>query len=407
MPRPTQQTDGGGMRPVENLPGRQACRALVNLLLPQYQVLQQRGMMPHSRAVGSRPEPIARKSSLPNLPSTKPQAGQVATPGRPTQSPAVPAVAVDCGGDEPYCGHRGARSPTAATAWGDNTATPGASSTSPGGKGERHVHGQVGGLWEKQEGQAAAGLTGLPIMAAATAAGGEIAPLLTVSPPEIGETGKSTAMATSKKSLSTSNQTLFPRAFNKSPRHPTTDLQTQPATHPSMATGNLAPIVTVPHTTATESAEPHIPEEGEAPIGATAARVVPPPPATEAVASTAATGSAIVTAAIHPTFVHKHSAQRSDSLPSDGKACNSHEKHSSTKLESRSVAPFNRPVVCSEARDHEQEETWEAFYFYHGGGIKVGRYPPRPLSSSVMTKSPSTYWNDTRFLHVCYVSFIP
>ncbi|CAM9352286.1 unnamed protein product [Ectocarpus sp. 4 AP-2014] len=32
---------GGGMRPVENLPGRQASRALINLLLPKYQVLQQ------------------------------------------------------------------------------------------------------------------------------------------------------------------------------------------------------------------------------------------------------------------------------------------------------------------------------------------------------------------------------
>ncbi|CAM9475230.1 unnamed protein product, partial [Ectocarpus sp. 8 AP-2014] len=32
---------GGGMRPVENLSGRQASRALINLLLPEYQVLQQ------------------------------------------------------------------------------------------------------------------------------------------------------------------------------------------------------------------------------------------------------------------------------------------------------------------------------------------------------------------------------
>ncbi|CAM9893353.1 unnamed protein product [Ectocarpus sp. 6 AP-2014] len=32
---------GGGMRPVENLPGRQASRALINLLLPKCQVLQQ------------------------------------------------------------------------------------------------------------------------------------------------------------------------------------------------------------------------------------------------------------------------------------------------------------------------------------------------------------------------------
>ncbi|CAB1112327.1 unnamed protein product [Ectocarpus sp. CCAP 1310/34] len=35
------QVGEGGMRPVENLPGRQASRALINLLLPKYQVLQQ------------------------------------------------------------------------------------------------------------------------------------------------------------------------------------------------------------------------------------------------------------------------------------------------------------------------------------------------------------------------------
>lgn len=392
MPRSPQQTDGGGMRPVENLPGRQACRALVNLLLPQYQVLQQLAVMPHSCSAGNKPESITRRCSLPTLPSTKSQEQQeqVATPGRPPQSPTVPAVAIKCGGSEPNCGgHWGVRSPTAATVWGNHSAAAGVGSTPPGGEGERQIRGHAGWAWEMQQGQATVGLTESPIVAAATAAGGDIVPLLTASPPKVEKTEKSTTMAMSKNKFSTFHQTLFPRAANESPRHPTTDPHIQPASRPTLAMGKMAPIVTVPYTTATAPTEPHVPEV-QAPIGATTARVAPPPPATLAAASRAATGKTIVTAAAQPTFLHQHSAQRSGSLPSDGMAspsqteknvkydgdCNSNQKHNSTKVGSRSVALVNRPVVCSEARDGRQEGNWEAFYFYHSGGIKVGALHP-------------------------------
>lgn len=61
------------MRPVENLPGRQASRALINLLLPKYQVLQQRKLRRGGFAIDSND----RRHSLPSIaPQSAASAGQ-------------------------------------------------------------------------------------------------------------------------------------------------------------------------------------------------------------------------------------------------------------------------------------------------------------------------------------------
>ncbi|CAM9870421.1 unnamed protein product, partial [Pylaiella littoralis] len=366
----TSKTGRGGMRPVENLPGRQASRALVNLLLPQYQVLQQR-VMTQDNTADSRLKPIVRRSSLPDLP------------------PTVPAVAIKCReGDRPdRGGYRGVGSTAAAaaTAWGDNTGAAADARCAPRGReGEGQRRGQVGGAWEKQEGQVVAELTGLPSLAPAV---GEVLPLLTVSPRKVEATGTTTTttttMAMSENKSSTSKQVLYFGEADESRRQPTTDSKMQSAPRPTLTVGTTVPDATVPQTTAV--AGPHI-SETQAPIGALAAPLAPPTPATVVAASTAATGSTVVKAAAKSTFLHKYSARRSDPLPSgalasapqtetvkyDGDCYSCEEnKNSTEKMDSRSVARVYRPVeCCSAARDGQQEETWEAFYFYHSGGRK-------------------------------------
>ncbi len=101
------------MRPVENLPGRQASRALINLLLPRYQVDQ------HSTGGNRSRTPTGRRSSLPNLPSAGRQKPCQDSPalGWSSEESFSGQLTSENGGISGSPGYRRLGAPLASTAW--------------------------------------------------------------------------------------------------------------------------------------------------------------------------------------------------------------------------------------------------------------------------------------------------
>ncbi|CAM9553820.1 unnamed protein product, partial [Hapterophycus canaliculatus] len=117
---------GGGMRPVENIPGRQASRALINLLLPQFQVRQQQGMLRKDLA-NNHAATIKRRRSLPDQP---PPQNDLQRETNPTERPPV-AHPVPASDDRCEGRSQRVKPSSTAAAWEEDTEDEASRSTGP------------------------------------------------------------------------------------------------------------------------------------------------------------------------------------------------------------------------------------------------------------------------------------
>eukprot|EP00903_Cladosiphon_okamuranus_P014876 g13775.t1 len=302
---------GGGMRPVENLPGRQASRALINLLLPRYQVSQQLEAMPNKDSNRSR-QPAVRSSSLPLMASPARQERPQKLQGRASESfpqASIPARAKAAKGGR---GVGGAQ--PAPMAWEENNEV-----------GEGSVHGAGGGRGGRRGGgaggRATDGRTSFP-QVTASAASGQLVQLLSE-----GSTGKNEVAATTTATPSVHN-TATPSPTRSSPRE----------------TQGVSPIRAEPSAAAAmdRNPQPMFPLEHTPPCSGSI-KSVPTPPAP-----------------LGERTIHC------------GGGCNPREREKAKLLDSPSATCVNQRglQVCSEGGSRQVEEIWEAFYFYHGGGVK-------------------------------------
>lgn len=306
------------MRPVENLPGRQASRALINLLLPRYQIHQQ--LMAARCASGhlSR-QPIARRCSLPLLASSasqKPRQDSTALERFYQEPTSMQGTAANSGSGSPGCRRRGAR--PASVAWVAVDAGDGSASSENGEEERGQCGGGSGGKGGAErpileEGAAGDRNAALPTVAALPAGIGPVK-LLRVSPSngQLPTPGSSVPAPT--KSTRTTADTSFRTLAKKN----------------SVAGMMIQESRRLP----TPKRKPQRSESLPLVASSTFARI--------------------------ETFERSRSGVASGT---EGPKIS----------ESQSTSWDTKYGGVRSAEDGEQlEETWEAFYFYHSGGMKVG-----------------------------------
>ncbi|CAM9929143.1 unnamed protein product, partial [Ectocarpus fasciculatus] len=316
---------GGGMRPVENLPGRQASRALINLLLPKYQVLQQ-GARHGGGFVADYGYSNDRRRSLPSIvPQSAASAGQ--------SSGTAAGFPTKCGSG---CRRPSAPAAAALVAWQEE-AKDGAATVS-----DRSI------ATSTPEEEAASDLKYArepeerPVDV--DAGSGEPVHL-----PNIGGLGDHDAASTM---LSEKVSTQGPEAMRTSG----TPLRQQATASPTAAEATAPRAKAEGHASSTPTPTPKAP--GETP---TTSLSIPQAEAIELGAASASTFP-------ETQRLSEHTEPVQTKAVDDG----SRDAQGSMAPEPPPApgSPCNTWLALPRREQRPEEEVWEAFYFYHRGGIK-------------------------------------
>ena len=317
--------------------------------------------------------PAARSCSLPLMPSKArleepPRQPQGNASGRCRRQEPIPAPAKAGKGGSAVGG-----APPVSMAWGEGTGTGDGLLPGEGG-GEGGGGESARGGRKKIEGRAVGGRTAFPRVAAPGASGELVVQLLSVVAPTGKGAAATAATATSATPVpddddASASTQANPKARRLAlPRKPATEAAAAAAapraSKPAQQIGEAsAPLFAVPSPT-----RPPAPE----PPGPSPTRAAPP-----AVAAGTDRNP-------HPMSPHRHKSPRSGSLSAlvmptalgeraksggicdpGGNGRNSFGAEASESLDSLSA-------TCSAGGSQKTEEIWEAFYFYHSGGVKVG-----------------------------------
>lgn len=240
----------------------------------------------------------------------------------------------------------------------------------PGVRGGGRGGGEGEWRYEKNQERSAEGRTALP-RAAAPAAGGELVQLLSVEPTKQSSAPTTSATPLSGDSAPSSSQGV-PKAACPLPGQPVTPARQPLASRPPQTSGEApVPVAAVSSPTRPPTTETH----GHLPTRA------------------ALSAEAGVDRKPHPMSPQRHKSPRPGSLKPVAtptaqlrerakhcSGCDLHNEQRSDLVDLVSTPLVDEPGVCSIGGGQQVEETWEAFYFYHTGGVKVSELSPLKLT---------------------------